>query len=586
MDRSTAKLRILLILLVLSSECVFFPLIAADSLNYDRLSKMPIDDLFDLSESYKNKNLLDSSLGCYILLAGRYYDKMPSTEKYLCAKACKEAGIAYYYKYNYTKALDFLRQGVKYCEENDIPELLPSLYNNIGCVYSSLNDFRISINSFEKGLTISRELNDRTNEKILLTNLACHCSNENIKEKAELYNRELMEQFGQEDSTITFYVHLNRGWLMYNDSCYSQAVACLNQALDYARKARLAAAHESVVYETLGALYMNIPNKRDSAYYYLKTNCTFAQEHHLLPNLRNTLTKLAECYEQDGQKDKAMSYKIHYWELSDSLLDSNKFNQAKSEHFLYQMEQDYEKIKRLNQETLEKEEQIRTSRIQLLCSLAILLIFTVLTTITIIQKRKLRRAYSDLFHRNATILSSEEENRRKHARQEKELEHAKEVIRKLTIEKDQIQANPLVTPENERADSIKTTSPNIISDEQRKSIQARLEEIMENTDEVFDCNFSISRLSELVGTNLHYLSQIINETYGKNFRAFINEYRIKEAQRRLMNTEKYSNYTIKAIAESVGYKSHSSFITLFRNATGITPSLYQQLANQQKNKEQ
>ena len=425
MDRSTAKLRILLILLVLSSECVFFPLIAADSLNYDRLSKMSIDDLFDLSESYKNKNLLDSSLGCYILLAGRYYDKMPSTEKYLCAKACKEAGIAYYYKYNYTKALDFLRQGVKYCEENDIPELLPSLYNNIGCVYSSLNDFRISINSFEKGLTISRELNDRTNEKILLTNLACHCSNENIKEKAELYNRELMEQFGQEDSTITFYVHLNRGWLMYNDSCYSQAVACLNQALDYARKARLAAAHESVVYETLGALYMNIPNKRDSAYYYLKTNCTFAQEHHLLPNLRNTLTKLAECYEQDGQKDKAMSYKIHYWELSDSLLDSNKFNQAKSEHFLYQMEQDYEKIKRLNQETLEKEEQIRTSRIQLLCSLAILLIFTVLTTITIIQKRKLHRAYSDLFHRNATILSSEEENRRKHARQEKELEHAK-----------------------------------------------------------------------------------------------------------------------------------------------------------------
>ena len=120
-----------------------------------------------------------------------------------------------------------------------------------------------------------------------------------------------------------------------------------------------------------------------------------------------------------------MSYKIHYWELSDSLLDSNKFNQAKSEHFLYQMEQDYEKIKRLNQETLEKEEQIRTSRIQLLCSLAILLIFTVLTTITIIQKRKLHRAYSDLFHRNATILSSEEENRRKHARQEKELEHAK-----------------------------------------------------------------------------------------------------------------------------------------------------------------
>lgn len=583
MRRTIDKLRILtVLLLVLGINYRFIPLIGAESVDYGKLSNMPTDSLFILSESYKNRNQLDSAIGCYILLAGRYDNQMPLAEKYLCAKACKEAGMAYYSKNNYMKALDFLMLGIQHCEENNFMELLPALYNNIGCVYSSLNDFKISISSFEKGLVLSRELNDRKNEKILLTNLACHCSNQNIKDKSELYNRELVEEFGGEDSTVIFYSHLNKGWLYYNDSCYAEAVTCLNRALDYARAAHLAPGHQSVIYETLGVLYMEQPGKRDSAYHYLLTNYRFASENNLLPNLRNTLKQLVECYEEDGEKQKAMAYKLQYWELSDSLLDTNHFSEAKSAHFLYEMEQNYEKIKRLNIEKEEKEEQIRTFRIQLICVLFGLLLFSVLTTITIRQKRKLHKAYVDLFERNAIILRAEQESRKKHLEQTKELEQAQSLIRQLKDNQEQTDAD--AGEQDGEKETAKGGSSSVISDEQRKQILARLEVVMENTDEVFNCNFSISRLAELTGTNSHYLSQIINETYNKNFRTFINEYRIREAQIRLMNTKKYGNYTIKAIAESVGYKSQSSFIMLFKKATGINPSIYQQLAIQQQQK--
>ncbi len=84
------------------------------------------------------------------------------------------------------------------------------------------------------------------------------------------------------------------------------------------------------------------------------------------------------------------------------------------------------------------------------------------------------------------------------------------------------------------------------------------------------------------GVNSKYVSKVINEAYGCNFRAFINEIRIREAQRRLLDTDRYGSFTIKAIAESVGYKSHANFILLFKKYVGISPSQYQKMATEDK----
>jgi AraC-like DNA-binding protein len=63
----------------------------------------------------------------------------------------------------------------------------------------------------------------------------------------------------------------------------------------------------------------------------------------------------------------------------------------------------------------------------------------------------------------------------------------------------------------------------------------------------------------------------------------LNEYRIKEACRRLNDTEHYGNITINGIASSVGFKTRTNFIAYFKRFTGLTPSEYLKIANSKKN---
>ena len=156
--------------------------------------------------------------------------------------------------------------------------------------------------------------------------------------------------------------------------------------------------------------------------------------------------------------------------------------------------------------------------------------------------------------------------------------------RKKLIDKKQAAQSfsQLFIEEAEEAEETKLYSANKLTNEQKENLLRDITRIMEETEEFCDYEFSLERLASLIGSNSRYVSQIINETYNKNFRTFVNEYRIKEARIRLMNTAEYGNYTIKAIAESVGYKSHTNFIDIFKKITGITPSIYQKIAKEGK----
>ena len=94
-----------------------------------------------------------------------------------------------------------------------------------------------------------------------------------------------------------------------------------------------------------------------------------------------------------------------------------------------------------------------------------------------------------------------------------------------------------------------------------------------------DPEFSLDQLAELVGSNTKYVSQTINEAFGKNFSSYVNDYRVRKACRLLVE-EGNSRLTVKAIGESAGFKSQSSFTSVFRKSTGLTPSIYQKMARE------
>jgi len=60
---------------------------------------------------------------------------------------------------------------------------------------------------------------------------------------------------------------------------------------------------------------------------------------------------------------------------------------------------------------------------------------------------------------------------------------------------------------------------------------------------------------------------------GKNFYTLVNDYRIDEVKRRLVDPQ-YKNLTILAIAYDSGFNAKSSFNTIFKEKTGVTPSEY------------
>lgn len=84
---------------------------------------------------------------------------------------------------------------------------------------------------------------------------------------------------------------------------------------------------------------------------------------------------------------------------------------------------------------------------------------------------------------------------------------------------------------------------------------------------------TLNKLSIDAGIPQHYLSQVINQEFKKNFFDFINSYRIDNAKK-LMKDPATGNLTLEAIGAESGFGSPTAFYRAFKKHTGITPSRY------------
>ena len=101
----------------------------------------------------------------------------------------------------------------------------------------------------------------------------------------------------------------------------------------------------------------------------------------------------------------------------------------------------------------------------------------------------------------------------------------------------------------------------------------KIEEFMQKEKPYLDRELTIYDLSDRLDIPRHFISEVINEHMGKNFYNLVNEYRVEEVKQRLLDPV-YRNLTILAIAYDSGFNSKSSFNTIFKEKTGMTPSEY------------
>lgn len=522
----------------------------------------------------------DAKIEDYIAIAGAYDTDMSKDNKYRCAIACACIGDEYFKKESYPQAFDFYFKGLQICEENEFKRLVPRFYKNIGNIHSVFGDNEFALDYYEKGLDVSRQ-QGLTDMKIkILINTVGICLYENRIEEAKSYIKE-MKSFVDKNKYVSYFIHMSDAMISVYNGEFDKAVIQFNNAKEEIAKKGLGAEYLASVQAELINLYEK-KGDQDSMIYYCMKNYDLSQKHNLPSMQLKILKVLYTIYMKNGNKDKADRYMEEYIALSDSLEMSKTHKKIKNIQVAYELNKNYDSILKLTYEKNAKDLQIRQQRIILLVIAVCMLIFISMMIILYMQKHKLSSAYKNLVRRNNDIISSERVNKEVKTNLENKLKTLEEKNAYLeTLIKTNTETEPPAeATAEEDSEKSKSYSSSKISEELKKDILQKILSVMEDPEKFCDAEFSLERLSTQIGSNSRYVSQIINETYNKNFRTFLNEYRVKEASIRLADKEKYGNYTMKAIGESLGYKSQANFIESFRKITGVTPSMYLKLLDE------
>lgn len=121
----------------------------------------------------------------------------------------------------------------------------------------------------------------------------------------------------------------------------------------------------------------------------------------------------------------------------------------------------------------------------------------------------------------------------------------------------------------EKSKTPSKTTPDTFEKQDLEHIQT----FMRESNPYTDPDLSLNQLSERLQIPPRRLSYLINAFLGQNFMGFINNHRIEKAKSRLQHP-KDKGETILEVMYEVGFNSKSSFNTLFKRKTGLTPSEY------------
>ena len=116
-----------------------------------------------------------------------------------------------------------------------------------------------------------------------------------------------------------------------------------------------------------------------------------------------------------------------------------------------------------------------------------------------------------------------------------------------------------------------------LTEAEKKEYLQKLEDYFISEKPYLKSELTISEVAKNLDVSAKYLSQVINESLGKNFYDFINSYRIDEAKKQLNKTNDSKKTVLEVLYES-GFNSKSAFNNAFKRQTGYTPTQYRKQA--------
>lgn len=119
----------------------------------------------------------------------------------------------------------------------------------------------------------------------------------------------------------------------------------------------------------------------------------------------------------------------------------------------------------------------------------------------------------------------------------------------------------------------KNVSQPDVDAEKWKHILDRIIHLMDHDKIYQEPELTLQQLAGQLELHSYLVSQALNDGLKKNFYDLINGRRVEEAKRLLLNP-KNQNYTILSVGFEAGFNSKTTFNTVFKKFTGLTPTEY------------
>lgn len=525
---------------------------------YYRWMSLPAEQLLQMGNRYSTDNqAVDSALVCYTIVANRYREGMGDKEREFCARANIGKWYVYFFCFfDYAKSYESLSKAEELV--SGFPKETARVYLNFGAMYQTMAEqgkdqktLRKALDYYKKSFALCLT-SGSTDIDMAFSNIVTVSTDLGELSRIKKNYQQYAHLKAPQDNLVHRYAlllyegnrHLAAHQYAQAEACYRQQDQLMDTSPDYLRYL--------VVAKINCGKARKLQGDYTSAEQWLNDALHLASSAHMKDAELELYDQLAGVAAARGDVAGDNRYRNRYLALKDTLLNYRQLMSVNEMRFVSSMKRVDEQMEQLEQR---RQHQMIAAGVAVGAALLILCFLIIVWR----KNKRLQAQNKSLYEKTLSTLRSEEQERKRRETLERELAQSK-----------------VEAPQKREKYAYST-----LSDDDKQAIAERILRIMETQEEIYSPDFSVERLAELVGSRYKLVSQVINETYEVNFSSFLNEYRIKEACRRMSDKAHYGHLTIEAISQGVGFKARASFVNAFKKFTGLTPSQFLKMANEQ-----
>ena len=521
---------------------------------YNQWVKVSTEELMRRGQDYlQNKGWVDSAIVCYSIVADRAQDNnLENKEIYQIARALNNLGYIYAtYYYDFQKAYENLNKSMELSKLYGFDNNLAYSYLNMASIFDNRN--RLFAND-----ALSTEALDNTK---LAFDFAVKAQEWNVAVTSiynmleMIHNKTDFELIAPDlvrfkNLQLTDSVEMWQCTRMFCKATEAFQAGQYQQALNYYEKMlveaqKLTTNRQQCIIKAMQqkAAVLTVMHHYEEAISCLREVEHIALDHSMQSELIDNYRAMAQVYDAMGNQKMAEQLDYKFLKARDELIKKSHAEMVEKSRFLDEM-------RRVNDQVAQiQAKHERAHQLLLMMSLiaAIILIAMVLLVRSNIKQRNYIR---HLYEKNVQLLDV-----------------------KVTAEQ----------PASHSVDKQEDSAPKYqsqLDQESKDRLFERIKNVMDDIAIICKPDFSLQQLAVQVGSNYKYVSQVVNERYGKSFKQVLNEQRVREACRILNDPNQSSHLTIEAIAANLGFNSRSNFTVTFKRITGISPSDFMKMAKE------